>query len=153
MRCWIYRKQMRGMCIAATVLMFAVAAHGQDHPPTTTSHAARMTPAVRVFRVPGHTWGQQAGLIDGADGNTLVFPADLLPTRHHLGAALDPQHAIAGVRQRDRQREPDIAEADDGHVLMHSASSPPLPGGAHHGAAPRPARARPEGRACARARS
>ena len=62
--------------------------HRDDLPETTIE--ARWTevfPGIRVFRVPGHTWGQQAVMIDATDGNTLVFAADLLPTRHHIGAA------------------------------------------------------------------
>ena len=41
---------------------------------------------IRVLPDPGHTWGQQAVLIDTDDG-TLCFPGDLMPTVHHLGAA------------------------------------------------------------------
>lgn len=48
--------------------------------------AAEVEPGLRVLPDPGHTWGQQAVLIDAADGK-LCFPGDLLPTVHHLGAA------------------------------------------------------------------
>ena len=41
---------------------------------------------LRVLPDPGHTWGQQAVLIETGDG-TLCFPGDLMPTVHHLGAA------------------------------------------------------------------
>ena len=41
---------------------------------------------IRVMPVPGHTWGQQAVLVETVDG-TLCFPGDLLPTRHHIGAS------------------------------------------------------------------
>jgi glyoxylase-like metal-dependent hydrolase (beta-lactamase superfamily II) len=43
-------------------------------------------PGIRVLPDPGHTWGQQAVLIDTAQG-TLCFPGDLMPTVHHLGKA------------------------------------------------------------------
>ena len=45
-----------------------------------------LEPGLRVLPDPGHTWGQQAVLIDTSDG-TLCFPGDLMPTVHHLGAA------------------------------------------------------------------
>ncbi len=41
---------------------------------------------VRVLPVPGHTWGLQAVLFEDADG-TVCFPADVLPTVHHVGTA------------------------------------------------------------------
>lgn len=44
-------------------------------------------PGVRVFRVPGHTWGQQAVHFTGEDGREVVFVPDVLPTVHHVGAA------------------------------------------------------------------
>lgn len=50
----------------------------------------RMTevfPGVHVFLVPGHTWGQQATAFTDAKGRTIVFTPDVLPTRHHAGAA------------------------------------------------------------------
>jgi len=47
----------------------------------------RVLPGVRVFLVPGHTWGQQATLFEDASGREVVFTPDLLPSVHHLGAA------------------------------------------------------------------
>jgi glyoxylase-like metal-dependent hydrolase (beta-lactamase superfamily II) len=41
-------------------------------------------PGIRVWPVPGHTWGQQAVLIDTPDG-VVCFPGDVMPTRHHVG--------------------------------------------------------------------
>lgn len=40
-------------------------------------------PGIEVFRTPGHTWGQQAVKIDAADGRTLVFVPDVMPTAWH----------------------------------------------------------------------
>ncbi len=45
----------------------------------------QILPGVRTLPAPGHTWGQQAILIDTADG-TVCFPGDVMPTRHHVGA-------------------------------------------------------------------
>lgn len=48
----------------------------------------RMTevlPGVFVFRVPGHTWGQQATLFTDDRGRTIVFTPDIMPTAAHVG--------------------------------------------------------------------
>ncbi len=42
-------------------------------------------PGISVVPVPGHTWGQQAVLVETVDG-TVCFPGDVMPTRHHVGA-------------------------------------------------------------------
>lgn len=47
---------------------------------------ALLLPGIEVIPVPGHTWGQQAVLVQTEEG-TLCFPGDLLPTRHHVGAS------------------------------------------------------------------
>jgi glyoxylase-like metal-dependent hydrolase (beta-lactamase superfamily II) len=39
---------------------------------------------IRVFPVPGHTWGQQAVQFDDEHG-TIVFPGDVMPTTNHVG--------------------------------------------------------------------
>lgn len=44
-------------------------------------------PGVSVFLAPGHTWGQQAVKFRAADGSTVVFTPDVLPTVQHVGAA------------------------------------------------------------------
>ena len=56
-----------------------------------TSGVADRTPEVvsgiGVFRVPGHTWGQQAVRFTDVDGQEVVFVPDVLPSRWHAGAA------------------------------------------------------------------
>jgi len=44
-------------------------------------------PGIRVFNVPGHTWGQQAIGFTDTLGRSVVFTPDVMPTVHHLGAA------------------------------------------------------------------
>lgn len=44
-------------------------------------------PGVRVFLVPGHTWGQQATMFEDDRGRTVVFTPDVMPTAAHVGAA------------------------------------------------------------------
>lgn len=46
-----------------------------------------VVPGVGVFRVPGHTWGQQAVRFTDTQGRRIVFVPDVLPSRWHLGAA------------------------------------------------------------------
>ena len=44
---------------------------------------AELLPGVRVMVTGGHTIHHQCAVVEG-DGDTLVYPGDLLPTRHHL---------------------------------------------------------------------
>jgi glyoxylase-like metal-dependent hydrolase (beta-lactamase superfamily II) len=62
---------------------------GRDELPMLTldQRATRVLPGVRVLRVPGHTWGQQAVLFEDVKGRTIAFTPDVLPTAAHLGAA------------------------------------------------------------------
>jgi len=68
----------------------------RDEPPM-TSPESRMTeilPGIRVLAVPGHTWGQQAVLFTDEQNRTVVFPSDLLPTAHHVGAAYNMAYDV-----------------------------------------------------------
>lgn len=47
----------------------------------------RIAPGLRVFLVPGHTWGQQAVAFEDDAGRTIVFASDLVPTAWHVGKA------------------------------------------------------------------
>ena len=46
-----------------------------------------LLPGVRVFRTPGHTWGQQAVLFNDTAGRMLCFTPDVMPSVQHVGAA------------------------------------------------------------------
>ena len=61
----------------------------RDAPPQLPQEAreTEVLPGVFVFRVPGHTWGQQAVRFVGVDGRTVVFTPDVMPTAWHVGAA------------------------------------------------------------------
>jgi glyoxylase-like metal-dependent hydrolase (beta-lactamase superfamily II) len=70
----------------------------RDESPRTSIHqrTTEVAPGIHVFLVPGHTWGQQATLVDNAVLNIeapttpprpLVFTPDVLPTAAHVGAA------------------------------------------------------------------
>ncbi len=45
--------------------------------------AGEIMDGIRVEPLPGHTWGQQGVLFEAAQGGTVVFPGDLIPTVHH----------------------------------------------------------------------
>lgn len=70
---------------------------GREEPPLgpLESRMTELWPGggVHAFLVPGHTWGQQAILIEDAavEGlggtRTIVFTPDVMPTRNHAGAA------------------------------------------------------------------
>lgn len=51
-------------------------------------------PGITVFRVPGHTWGQQAIRFMDASGRTLVFSADLIPTAWHAGSTFSLSYDV-----------------------------------------------------------
>lgn len=42
-------------------------------------------PGIRVFLVPGHTWGQQAIMFEDDQGRSIVFTPDVMPTHYHTG--------------------------------------------------------------------
>lgn len=46
-----------------------------------------VSPGINVFRVPGHTWGQQAVMFTDTRDRTIVFTPDVMPSVNHLGAA------------------------------------------------------------------
>ena len=44
-------------------------------------------PGIFVFKVPGHTWGQQATRFTDERGRSIVFTPDVMPTAWHVGQA------------------------------------------------------------------
>ena len=60
--------------------------HRDEAPATPVDRRwTEVLPGIRVFSTPGHTWGQQAVAFDAADGRTVVFTPDLMPTAWHVG--------------------------------------------------------------------
>jgi glyoxylase-like metal-dependent hydrolase (beta-lactamase superfamily II) len=51
-------------------------------------------PGIRVFSIPGHTWGQQAIRFTDDRGRIVVFSADLIPTAAHVGAAYNMAYDV-----------------------------------------------------------
>jgi glyoxylase-like metal-dependent hydrolase (beta-lactamase superfamily II) len=54
---------------------------------TSVTPAFGMGAGIRVFLVPGPTWGQQAVAFEDDRGRTVVFTPDVMPTRWHVGQA------------------------------------------------------------------
>lgn len=46
----------------------------------------QLLPGLRVTPMPGHTWGQQAVIVE-TDGGRVCFPGDVMPTIHHAHPA------------------------------------------------------------------
>ncbi len=52
---------------------------------TLEERLTEVLPGVKVFLVPGHTWGQQAVMFEDEQGRTIVFTPDVMPTHYHIG--------------------------------------------------------------------
>jgi glyoxylase-like metal-dependent hydrolase (beta-lactamase superfamily II) len=63
----------------------------------------RIVPGVSVVRIPGHNADIQAVKISGG-GRTLVFVADMLPTRHHLPLAWMPGYDLYPLQTLETKR-------------------------------------------------
>jgi glyoxylase-like metal-dependent hydrolase (beta-lactamase superfamily II) len=99
----------------------------EEAPPT--SLGERMTeilPGIGVFRVPGHTWGQQAVCFQDERGRTVVFTPDVLPTLQHAGTAYnlayDVEPYISSVTRRWFLQE--AVKGDWLLVLDHEPGNP-----------------------------
>lgn len=68
----------------------------RDEPPPgpLVGRTTPVLPGIDVFLVPGHTWGQQAIRFTDDRGRAVVFPADLIPTVNHVGAAYNMAYDV-----------------------------------------------------------
>jgi len=101
--------------------------HREETPGTSVQE--RMTeilPGIFVFRVPGHTWGQQAVLFHDEDHRPIVFTPDLLPTAHHVGAAYSLAYDVEPYTSMVTKRWFLEEAVAGGWVLMldHEAETP-----------------------------
>lgn len=98
----------------------------QSPPDALEARMVEVLPGIRVFRVPGHTWGQQAVAFNDDRGRTVVFTPDLIPTLHHVGAAYnmayDVEPYISTVTRRWFLEE--AAKNDWLLVLDHEPGNP-----------------------------
>jgi glyoxylase-like metal-dependent hydrolase (beta-lactamase superfamily II) len=58
------------------------------------SRETEVLPGIRVFLVPGHTWGQQAIRFTDMHGQVVVFCPDVMPTVHHVGSAYNMAYDV-----------------------------------------------------------
>ena len=63
----------------------------------------RIVPGVSVVRIPGHNADIQAVKISGS-GRTVIFVADMLPTRHHLPLAWMPGYDLYPLQTLETKR-------------------------------------------------
>lgn len=87
---------------------------------------AEVLPGIRVLPMPGHTWGQQAVAIDAANGRTVVFVPDVMPTRWHARPTTNLSYDVeAYTSMQSRIALLDMA-ADRNWVLVldHEADHP-----------------------------
>ena len=101
---------------------------GRDELPA-TSLDERMTqvlPGIFVFRVPGHTWGQQAILFTDERGRTVVFTPDVMPTVNHVGAAYSLAYDVEPYTTMITKRWflAEAAERDWLLILDHEPGNP-----------------------------
>ncbi len=54
----------------------------------------QVLPGIEVFRVPGHTWGQQAVRFTDRRGRVIVYTPDVMPTVHHVGQAYNMAYDV-----------------------------------------------------------
>lgn len=100
----------------------------KDEAPATPlcERTLELFPGLSVFRVPGHTWGQQAVMFRDDLGRTVVFTPDLVPTLNHSGAAYnmayDVEPYISTVTRRWFFEE--AVKEDWLLVLDHEAGNP-----------------------------
>jgi len=88
--------------------------------------AAELLPGIRAVPVPGHTWGQQAVVIDGAGGETVCFPADVMPTANHAGSTFSMAYDVEPYTNMGSKAAL-LASATDGGwtlVLDHEPGDP-----------------------------
>lgn len=82
-------------------------------------------PGIAVRPMVGHTWGQQAVLVRGTEGIT-VFPADLLPTVHHVHLAANMGYDVLPYENMLNKRSFLAEAAGEGWtvVLDHEPRTP-----------------------------
>ncbi len=68
-------------------------------------------PGLRVWPMPGHTWGQQAVRFDDEKG-VVCFPGDVMPTVHHVAPAFGMGYDMLPYQNMRSKREL-LAEAAD----------------------------------------
>lgn len=82
-------------------------------------------PAITVWPMPGHTWGQHAVRFETASG-TLCFPGDVIPTANHAGSAFNMGYDMLPYRNMlSKQALLARAEAEGWTIVLdHEPETP-----------------------------
>jgi len=83
-------------------------------------------PGIVVRPLVGHTWGQHGVFVRDERGGITVFPADLIPTRHHVHLAANMGYDVLPYENMLSKREFLAEAAGEGWrlVLDHEPSQP-----------------------------
>jgi glyoxylase-like metal-dependent hydrolase (beta-lactamase superfamily II) len=86
---------------------------------------ATILDGIRVMPVPGHTWGQQAVIVETTAG-TICFPGDVMPTVNHAGDAFNMGYDIEPYTNMRTKRSLLERAAGEGWtvVLDHEPGEP-----------------------------
>jgi|SRR5450432_3457867 glyoxylase-like metal-dependent hydrolase (beta-lactamase superfamily II) len=76
----------------------------------------RVVPGVSVVRIPGHNADIQAVKISGGE-RTLIFVADMLPTRHHLPLAWMPGYDLYPLQTLETKRARITEVVNEGWIV------------------------------------
>jgi glyoxylase-like metal-dependent hydrolase (beta-lactamase superfamily II) len=76
----------------------------------------QIVPGVSVVRIPGHNADIQAVKISGGD-RTLLFVADMLPTRHHLALAWMPGYDLYPLQTLETKRKRITEIVNEGWIV------------------------------------
>jgi glyoxylase-like metal-dependent hydrolase (beta-lactamase superfamily II) len=76
----------------------------------------RIVPGISVVRIPGHNADIQAVKISGGE-STLLFVADMLPTRHHLPLAWMPGYDLYPLQTLETKRKRIIEIVNEGWIV------------------------------------
>jgi glyoxylase-like metal-dependent hydrolase (beta-lactamase superfamily II) len=90
----------------------------------------RIVPEVSVVRIPGHNADIQAVKISSVD-RTLIFVADMLPTRHHLPLAWMPGYDLYPLQTLETKRARITEIVNEGWIVA-SGHDPDFPAATLH---------------------
>jgi len=79
---------------------------------------AEALPGLFVTPMPGHTWGQQAVKFADAEGRTIIFPGDVMPTVNHVGPATQMAYDMLPYENMLRKKALLDAAHRDGWILV-----------------------------------
>jgi glyoxylase-like metal-dependent hydrolase (beta-lactamase superfamily II) len=87
--------------------------------------ATEIAPGIHTLPTPGHTRGHHSIAVQGSD-RVLAFGGDLMPTRHHLGAAYNMAYDLYPLDNRASKQQmlTWLAERDGLYAFDHELETP-----------------------------